>query len=635
MARMVRSDTLEAALARVFETASGGASWFTLPGGVRLYAAGDPADTLFLLRSGRLGVFKHDEGQEPHYLGVIKPGEPVGEMSLIAGTPHASTVVALRDSEIVALPREAFLQAAYAHPEVMAELARLMILRARQTTVGVAEPTVFGFIGRSARAILPWVELLEAEIAGQGHTVKIVTSQALKSATEWFSAIEESHDYVLYVAERAEVAWSHLCARQCDRLFLVGRAGEEPPTDRPWQGGDAFENHQPVDLILIERPSGDRPEHTAAWIDAVSPVRWFHVKGGDRRDAARIARVLTGTSVGLVLSGGGARAYSHVGAIRAMRDAGVPFDFLGGASMGGIVAAAVAMGWDQEEMDARLRKAFVESSPVGDMAIPLMAMSGGKRVDERLEEHFGDVQIEDLRLPFFCVSSNITSGGFVVHRRGLLRRALRASIAIPGVLPPVVEAGAVLVDGAVIHNFPVDLMRAWHLGPVVGVDVSRTRGVEPKALENPASWWKWFLSGAWRQGPPIVSIMIRSATLTNKAEIMQARNAADLLILPDPEGVEIRDWKAYEPAVLAGWKAATEAMARLDGPITQLRRRKLDAEKAVTERVLAVEPRPQKPPTRARSLLRRTADGARRPARGRRAASPAAPAPQPGPEEDA
>lgn len=573
---------LERTLARLFENAHGAASWFTLPGGVRLFAAGDPADTLYLLRAGRLGVFKHEEGSEPSFLGVIKPGEPAGEMAMIAGTPHSATVVALRDSEILALPREAFFEAAAANPELMTELARLMILRARQTVGSVAEPTVFGFIGLSERPILSFVSLLEAEIAGMGFTVKTVTSRALKSAVEWFSAVEESHNYVLYIAERDEPAWAHLCARQVDRLFLVGRAAEDPSASRPWQG-DAFDSHRQVDLVLIHPPSEDRPHGTAAWLDAVSPARWFHVKGGDRQDAARIARTLTGTSVGLVLSGGGARAYAHIGAIKALREAEVPFDFVGGASMGAIICAGVAMGWSQQELDDRIRKAFVDTSPVDDVAFPIISLIKGKKVDARLKEHFGEVLIEDLPLPFYCVSSNITSGGYVVHKRGLLRNALRASIAIPGVLPPVVEGGAVLVDGAVMRNFPVDLMRHWHNGPVVGVDVSRARGVDPKVLENPKSWWMWLLTGEWRQGPPIISIMIRSATLTTKADLMEARSATDLLILPNPGNVEIRDWKNYDSAVLNGYAAANEALGKLDGPVTFLKRRKQQAERSSVE----------------------------------------------------
>ena len=146
-----------------------------------------------------------------------------------------------------------------------------------------------------------------------------------------------------------------------------------------------------------------------------------------------MARTITGMSVGLVLSGGGARAYAHVGAIRALREAGVPIDFVGGASMGAIVAAGVAMGWDDDEIDRRIRKAFVETSPVDDIAFPLLAMTSGEKVRARLREHFGDAQISDLWLPFFCVSSNLTSGAYQLHRRGLAApRPARLDRAFPG-----------------------------------------------------------------------------------------------------------------------------------------------------------------------------------------------------------
>src|SRR5690606_5195068 len=104
----------ESALARLLERpeARAAATWFSLPGGQVLYEAGDAADQLFVLRAGRLGAFRREEGQEPTFLGVIRPGEPAGEMGLIAGSPHSAEMVALRDSEIVALPRDVFFEAA-------------------------------------------------------------------------------------------------------------------------------------------------------------------------------------------------------------------------------------------------------------------------------------------------------------------------------------------------------------------------------------------------------------------------------------------------------------------------------------------------------------------------------------------
>ena len=113
----LRSDTLASALSRIFEGPMiDRASWFALTGGERLFTAGDPSDTLYLVRSGRLGVFHSEPDQPVHLLGVVRPGEPVGEMAMLAGTPHTADVVALRDTEILALPREAFFEAARTEP---------------------------------------------------------------------------------------------------------------------------------------------------------------------------------------------------------------------------------------------------------------------------------------------------------------------------------------------------------------------------------------------------------------------------------------------------------------------------------------------------------------------------------------
>ncbi|WP_396593751.1 patatin-like phospholipase family protein [Brevundimonas sp. R86498] len=562
-----RPDSLEAALAKVFEDQNTKASWFALTGGELLFAAGDAPDSLYLLRSGRLGVFRQDESQPPQFLGVIKPGEPVGEMALIAGSPHSASVVALRDSEILALPAEAFFEAVRTRPDVMIELSRLMLHRARERAPGVTEPGVFGFVSVRTRPIRAFVERVAARIEQQGFTCQIIDQSALSSVADWFSRMEDSHDYVLYVAEQDEPSWANLCARQVDRLFIVGDALTAPPRTIPTLTAHGLE--QFTDLVLLRDPRMSRPANTAVWLDAVRPGRWFHAMEGDAADAARIARIVTGTAIGLVLSGGGARAYAHIGALRALHEAGMRFDFLGGSSMGAVIAAGPALNWSDDELDARIRRAFVRSDPLSDLAFPMIAMTRSRKVAGLLEEAFGEIDIADMPLPFFAVSSNLTTGRIEVHRRGLLRRAMRASISIPGVMPPVVIDGHVLVDGAVIKNFPTDVMRQINTGPIVGVDMSQMRGVDPQALENPPSWWRWIASGAWKKGPPIVSVLMRAATITSDADMESSRADADLLILPMPEGSDIRDWKIYDPVVAAGRTAALEALEALEAPLTR------------------------------------------------------------------
>lgn len=564
---------LEEALHRIFER--GGdtpASWFALTGGEPLLRAGDEADTLYLLRSGRLGVFRPADGGEFEFIGVIRPGQPTGEMAMLAGTPHTADVIALRDSEVLALPREAFFEAARSEPDLMIELARLMIQRARDVSSAAGEPSVFGFISARTQPIRPFVEAVAAGIEAQNFTCQVIDDTALTSATEWFSRVEDSHDYVLYVAEADQPAWSALCARQVDRLFVVGDCRAAPP-QLPLPNVGVIDHGQRTDLLMLRPASMKNPQGTSGWIDAVQAGRWFQATEGSRADAQRMARVITGCAVGVVFSGGGARAYAHIGALRALRTAGVPIDFIGGSSMGAVAAAGPAMGWSQEELEDRIRRSFVDSDPLADITFPLIAMTRARKVAGLIQDAYGDTELADLHLPYFAVSTNLTSGRIEVHRRGLMRRAMRATIAIPGVMPPVVIDGQVLVDGAVLKNFPADVMRQLNHGPIVGVDVSRTRGVDPTLIEHPPSLGQLAMSGAWRAGPPIVSILMRSATLTSDAELEISRKATDVLVLPTPDGIDIRDWKAYDAATLAGETATLAALAALPCPVTDLRRK--------------------------------------------------------------
>lgn len=566
------------ALTRLFarEINAGRAAWFSLPGGASLYEAGEEADRFYLLRAGRLGAFRHLEGHETQFLGVIRPGEPAGEMALIAGAPHSATMTALRDSEVLALSRDDFFKAVEHDPTVMTELARLMILRTRQSSTGrvMGEPSVFGFIGVSPGIeVRPLVNDIAGRIGKLGYRATIVGAEALQAPTEWFSNVERDHDFVLYVAETDEPAWKSLVGRQGDRLFRVADGQAAPPLAPDTSAAEPLLAQQLVDLIVLHPPHCATPRGGGAWMQAMRPARLFHLREGAPADADRMARVLTGQSVGLVLSGGGARAYAHVGAIRALRERGDPIDFVGGVSMGAIIAAGLAMGWDDPELEARIRQAFVDSSPLDDIAFPMIAMTRGEKVRARLAEHFGDRLIEDLWLPFFCLSANLTTGAYQLHRAGLVREALRASISLPGVLPPVTIDNNVLVDGAVVKNFPADVMRSIQLGPIVGIDVGRGRSIEATDVHPPPSLWRWLLSGEWRRGPPIVSVLIRAATVRSGPELELAHQDTDVLVQPNVDMIEIRDWKAFEPAVEAGYTATCEVLDALTRPVIDLRRR--------------------------------------------------------------
>jgi NTE family protein len=266
-----------------------------------------------------------------------------------------------------------------------------------------------------------------------------------------------------------------------------------------------------------------------------------------------------------VLSGGGARGFGHVGVVKALRAGGIPVDMVGGTSIGAIIAAGVALEWDDGEFDRRLRAAFVRSDPLDDYTIPLVAVVRGRKVAARLREHFGDVCIEDLPRPLFCVASDLASGAPAVLRRGPLWRALRAAIAIPGLLPPANHEGRLLVDGAVLNNLPADILDEQRLGPILGVDVTRYRTIAPAKASRRLSvarlLRRWFFAGY--EGPGIATLLMSAANMGSDAQTRHSRACLDALLEPPLESVHIRDWRAYDRAVEAGYRDAMEHMEEL------------------------------------------------------------------------
>jgi NTE family protein len=564
---------LKDASPEVLAAADAETEWFSLPAGWSLMNAGEPPEGVWFLISGSLAAFKPaDRGHK--VLGYIRPGEPVGEMAMIAREPHTASVFAMRDSELLKLTPEAFDRLIAAHPKLMQHMARLMLTRARQPTTSSprSDPKVYAFISTSPTIdLMLRARTLQAALKRLGARAAIVTNEneaelsgeGMTSA--WFDALEQKNDAMFLLTPIADTPWFRTCIRQADRIWFFARADARPslpllPAEEP----SPARQFRLVDVILLHHGMDRKAATTDEWRLASEAARLFHWRGLDDADAARLARVIARKAIGLVLSGGGARGYAHIGVIRALREAGLPFDMIGGTSIGGVIAACAAMGWDDNEIEVRIRKAFVESNPLGDYVIPVVGLVRGHRVEDRLREHFGETLIEDLTVPFFAVSTNLVAGEIRVHRAGLLRNALRASISLPGILPPVMDGPhALLVDGAVLKNFPVDILKDMHRGPIIGVDVARRDTIDPEDFRDPPGFLGWVAAHGFQSAPPIASLLMRAATLA--VDPWEGRSGADLLIAPEMADMDMRDWKRFDDVVAAGYEAAVAALQRPHG----------------------------------------------------------------------
>jgi NTE family protein len=550
------------------------ANWFGLPGGTLLKRDGENDQALFLVVTGSLGVFVEDEHHGRRLVAHIPAGETVGEMSLISGEAHSAQLVALRDTELLRVSPTAFDALITRHPRVMLNLMRIMVKRLHDTTRksgDASRPKTFAIIPLQDGLLdEPIAQRLSAALREMGSRAAVLDASAGDQSAEWFNTFEAEHDIVFYRGDAPDSAWTHLCLRQADRIFLLARADKPLPL-RPLDMPAFKERATGLPQLLLLHPSGksdNLPEHFALRSGLFESHH--HVRAGVGGDISRLARFISGRAVGFVLAGGGARGFAHIGVIKALMEAGVPFDNLGGTSMGAIIAAGLALEWSVEELTARMRAAFVDTNPLNDYTFPLIAMVRGRKVSKLLHHHFGDIRIEEMPKPFFCVSSDLTTGRIHTHRSGLLWRALRASVALPGILPPVTYHGHLLVDGGVMNNLPVDVMAEHSDGPIIASDVTGEidlQASDERYGERP--WW-WLLWEGMKGTPSIVSILMRSGTVGSEAQRRVVREQADYLFEPPLKNLGLRDWWAFDRAIAEGYENARETIEKKGVPLTEL-----------------------------------------------------------------
>jgi NTE family protein/lysophospholipid hydrolase len=326
---------------------------------------------------------------------------------------------------------------------------------------------------------------------------------------------------------------------------------------------------KPLILALLHPSGTGLPSGAAAWLEALSPAEQFHVREGHEGDFARLARCLTGRAVGLALGGGGARGLAHLGVIRALLDLGVPIDRVAGASMGAIIGAAAAMEMPYAAELALGRKAFIEGRPHKEYTLPLFSLIRSRRLDRLLAGIYGETRIEDLWRPFLAVSCNLTTAELAVHRRGPVWKAVRASLALPGVFTPAVENGELLVDGGVLNNLPGDLLRGAGCARVIVVDVSPPQDLAMGCAEFPSPWrrlWRRLWRRAAPHVPSIVDILTRTVVISSEAKVRQVKRDADLCLAPPVTHYGMLQFEAMAEIADAGYAYTRELLRRPDRP---------------------------------------------------------------------
>ncbi|MEM8526146.1 MAG: cyclic nucleotide-binding and patatin-like phospholipase domain-containing protein [Bacteroidota bacterium] len=555
--------------------------WETLSCGELLYREGDVGDCMHILISGRLKAFRNHTGQQMA-LGEISTGECVGETSLLSDAPRNASIYAIRDSILVKMTKAQFDVICNEHPQLLRQVSKVVIQRFSNDRSGKQKQAKIKNIALFPLSptvdIQVFADKLSKQINEHGR-VKIFNQESINKELQeadlqdfssaslndlhffnWQEKIEQQFDYILYQAEHQNNLWTQTCIRQADMILLVGNFDEFEKTDIETQ---LFERTNKLSyvskrLILLHEDADKEPIGTCRHLSIREVDIHHHIRWQKQEDFKRLARFVTGRTIGLVLAGGGAKGLAHLGVYKRLCESGIDIDFVGGTSIGAAIAGAIAMDLSLEELIQQCRSAFVTDKPLSDRTLPVVSIISGNRLDRVMQKYYGDRDIEDQWLNFFCVSSNYSHPSTVIHRSGKFWKSIRASLSIPGALPPVVSGNDLLVDGGLMNNFPIDIMASYQIGKIIAVSLSEEKTYElgydkipnsRKLLQNK------FASKKKRiKVPSLTSIIFKSTILASHEKGIELRKLADLLITPPVGRFGLLDFKKFDKIFKIGYE---------------------------------------------------------------------------------
>ncbi|HRD75194.1 MAG TPA: cyclic nucleotide-binding domain-containing protein [Hyphomicrobiaceae bacterium] len=551
-----------------------------VPRGHVVVRQGEAADALHIVVSGRFDVTL--EGR-PRPIAEITAGSPIGEIAFLAGGTRTATVTAVRDGIVMTLGRADFDELLKTNPDaariMMATVAgRLAAATATMAPRAAARPKTIAIITAGGRPVpMAFLQKLR-EVVDRRSRSLIVGSETVgrvldgirgdAEMTTALNAIEADYDFVVYLADPALTPWSEKAIRQAD---LVLRIADVRTSHGALECGEndlerfATRLHQSAGqrLVLVHETQS-AVSGTRAWLQDRSVAQHHHVALDDAASFERLFRFIAGTARGLVACGGAAFCAAHIGIYQALGEAGVEIDMLGGTSGGAAMTAGFAAGFTPAAMSEAVRDIFVTNRAMRRYTWPRYSLLDHTHFDRMLERYYGRIDIEDLWLPYFAVSTNLSRYALHCHASGDLFHAVRASASIPALLPPLyTEDGQMLVDGCLLDNVPIRMMRELKSGPniVVAFEVPELQRFKvdyarlpsrAELLKRAAMPWR---REALPDAPGVASVLMRSL-MANRQDFERHLKPDDLLIVPPlPDDMSILDWHRHGELVQSayGW----------------------------------------------------------------------------------
>ncbi|MCG9875176.1 MAG: patatin-like phospholipase family protein [Leptospiraceae bacterium] len=569
-----------------------------LPSGQILFKQGDPGEDLFIVTVGRLRYEIHSIEGDLLDSGEFQRSDILGELSIFTREPRSATVRAIRESEILRIPRGIILNILLKQPEALLEVTstisqRLMHARSKDE---VKASNVFSFSvfptrkDTSTKAFLEYLYDLISNI----DKIQIVTKEDFESqfpnytpkseleiehkVVTWFQEIENTNKYVIYKGDYEDTEWSQRCYHQSDRvLFLQDATKPASISELEISLNQKYHVANSIDLVLVQPTIRELPKNTQDHLKIRSVNRHYHIAYDNQLSVERLVRRLVGKSIGLAFGGGGAKGFAHIGAIRAIENVHGTIDMVSGTSAGSVFAALYAMGYDSHKTQTVAKSIWVDRNLLNEYTIPIISLVSGKKYTETIKEFFGDVMIEDLWIPYLAIATDLTNAKLKVYNSGYLWKAIRASTSLPGIVPPFIEDGIVFVDGGLLDNVPGLVLKSEGAGKTICIDVfgdsvheedknlssyfeNGSQGILNNPLALVGNWLK-FDQTLQPKFPAIGEILIRSMLVASREKKQATQLSSDLYVNIPTQGFGVLDWNKFERLISLGYQSMKEAIS--------------------------------------------------------------------------
>lgn len=548
-----------------------------------LVRQGEAADALYIVISGRFSVTL-DGRREP--LTEIGPEQPIGEIAFLTGGTRTATVTAMRDSLVLRLGRAEFDSIAAKCPGIWRTLTASLAQRLAATT-SISQPSAPDprprtiAVIRAGGAHIPerFLDQFNAVFSASANTLILDSKRAAEllpaldsaEATQALNQLESSYDYLVFLADAELTPWSQKAIRHADLVLAIATPDADPAPNALEQLAAAFVETEARRLVVVHERRAPLSA-TARWLRRRSVVMHHHVALDDRNTMARLYRFINGSALGLVACGGGALCAAHVGLYKALLESGFEFDIVGGTSAGAAMTGAFAMDKHPDDIDRGTHDIFVTNRAMQRYTWPRYSLLDHRHYDTQLSRYFGGVNIEDLWVPFFSVSTNLSSYQLHRHDRGDLFEAIRASSSIPVLLPPVyTPEGEMLVDGCLLDNLPIATMHALKSGPnvVVSFDIPELErfDVTYASLPSRAELIRMSINpltrGKLPDAPGLTTVLMRSLMAGRDDFLRQMKQDDVLFVPPIPADMGILDWHRHAELVRNAYWWGLEEVQRL------------------------------------------------------------------------